>query len=188
MPKKPTPPQSLILAEKSVEAILAPQPRNFVLGATTYPIYPLPDRSLMVVADAMAEILTVFAGLASLRNVADAAISAISASNEEEGDEGDNGAGATVLKQLKAVDVLPALPAILRALIPNATKLIAASLRLDDEFVANEIPAAKKLEALKLILEAEDIPLLLKNALALVGMLLPKPAPVHVAQPDAAKK
>jgi hypothetical protein len=141
--RKAKPVSSPLLEAKPVEEILSPPARPFEYAGQTYRILPMPDSSLMIIADALGGVASVVDGIA----------------------------GAIAGGGLKASDLVPFIPDILRALLPNASRLIAASLGIEIEAAA-AIPLAKKLEALRLIIEAEDVPLILKNWGALVGTFL----------------
>jgi hypothetical protein len=155
--RKAKPVMSPLLEVKPVEEILSPTARPFEYAGQTYQILPMPDSSLMIISDALGGVASVVDGVA----------------------QAFAGGG------LKASDLVPFIPEIIRALLPNASKLIAASLGISaDEAAA--IPLARKLEALKLIIEAEDIPLILKNWGALVGTFL-QPETMVVSTPAPAE-
>ena len=98
---------------------------------------------------------------------------------------------AGVLSQALAGDadtsaLVAAAPAVFRAVLPRSTELLAASLSLSQSQVA-AIPLAHRLEILRVVLEAEDIPLLLKNLAALTGLFRKPEAPEAEAEPEAAE-
>ena len=124
------------------ERILNPEPFFLEIGSQRYEILPMPDSLLMQLGDEMASVLNL--------------LDTIVQGNED-------GTGFTP-KQL-----MPLAPHIVKLLVPNATRIVAACLGLEDEFVAQTFYLHKKLEALRLIVEAENLPLILGNWTALVA-------------------
>jgi hypothetical protein len=100
--RKTVPVSSPLLEAKSVEEIMNPTPFPFEYQGKTYQILPMPDSSLMIVADALGGVASIVDGIA----------------------------GAIAGGGLKASDLVPFIPDILRALLPNASKLIAAALSI----------------------------------------------------------
>ncbi len=130
---------SRLLSEKSVEEVLNPAPLTFEYQGQTHQVLPMPDSSLMLIADSLSVVASVI-----------------------------DGVGKALDGGLTAADIIPVLPEIVKALLPNASKLIAASLGVESNVVA-AMPVTKKLEALRLIVLQEDLPLILKNWTALVA-------------------
>jgi hypothetical protein len=148
------------LIGKTPESILEPQPIMITLydrktkEERHFEVFPMNDSSLMVISESMLEIVGLFE----------------SASNELP--TLDDPEFPAELQKI----LMTQLPRIIAVILPNASRLIAASLSVDVEWVRENVTIAQKLEAIKAIIEAEDIPLLLKNFAALVG-IFPKIVP-----------
>ncbi len=78
--------------------------------------------------------------------------------------------------KVDTTQVIAVIPTLLRFLLPNASVLIAAAIGKDAEWVSINVPLSKKLEALRYIIDHENVPEILKNWQALVGMFT-QPAP-----------
>lgn len=136
---------SRLLAQKDERDILNPKPFPFEYGGKTYDILPMPDSKLMRIGDALAEVSGVVAGIAELL---------------------ESGASGLSLAAY--------IPQIIKIVIPCSSKIIAVALDIKDEEAA-KIPLARRIEALKLILLAEDAPLLRKNWQELTAIFAPEP-------------
>jgi hypothetical protein len=151
------------LAGLTPEHVLEPTPVSFQAfdrdekAVRTFEVYPMNDSALMVLSESLLAVVGLFDGAAADLPPFE-----------------DEGFGAAVAARLA-----PQLPRVLAVLLPNATRLIAASLGVPAEWVARNLSLADKLRALQAILEAENIPVLLGNFGALVGTFqrtLPAPA------------
>jgi hypothetical protein len=150
-----------ITKQKSADEILNPQPIGFdsTLPATQpvevrgekFKIYPMPDGVIMTITDSISQIIAIVDSVVNF-----------SMPTEDR-------------PEITPALIIPILPKLINILLPNSTKLIAAALRKDEEWVQDNLNIAKRLEALRLILVAEDIPLILKNWQALVSVLTPAP-------------
>ena len=147
---------------KTAEEILSPAGRTFEAAGRVFEIYPLPDGVFMTVADSLGEVTGAVMGLNERRR------------DPETGKAAD----------LTSRDVLPLLPLLIRSLLPSATRIIAGALREKPEWVAENVGLAKKLEALRLILEAEDIAAIVANFQALTAIFPAIPA-ASEAEPGA---
>ena len=144
---------SKLLKEKNEADILAPVPAPFAWNGESYAIYPMPDSTLIRVGDSLADVSRLLDGIAAINT---------------------DGRAFSNLSTDEMVQMLaPFLPQIVRFLLPNASRIIAGCLRLDEARVADEMPLTKKLEALRLIVIAEDLPLIVKNFIALAGTFAP---------------
>lgn len=148
---------SRLLKEKSAEEILAPKPRPFEWDGERYEVYPMPDAVLMHVGGSLSAITGLFDSIADLLEQLPPV----------------DGQSVDQRNRELLVAFAPLAGQIIQVLLPNATAVIAGCLRLDPEQVASGMGLAKKLEALRLIVEAEDIPLILKNAQALTALFTP---------------
>ena len=138
---------SKLLKDKPEAEILAPEPIAFTWKGKPYEIYPLPDSALMRVGDSLSDITRLFDTVAQIDI---------------------NGRKFSELGQLEMVQILaPLVPQIVRLLLPNASRLIAACLRIDETAVAEEMRLADKLEALSAIVKQEDLPRIVANFLSL---------------------
>lgn len=146
--------KSAILEHKREGDILNPRPITLTLSTgETFDVFPMPDGTLIHVGDALSQVTGVIDAFVDLMK-----------ETEEAGAE------------LAPRDYLGLVPQLIRALLPCASQLIAGCLRLPAEQVATSMRLADKLEALRVILEAEDIPLILGNFAALSAILRPAPA------------
>lgn len=142
-------PKSTLLDAKTAEEIFSPAGRKFAAAGKEFDIYPLPDGVLMTVTDAVGSVIALLTGLPE---------------KEIDAETGQ-------ARPYKVADILPLLPAMIKAVLPNATKIIAAATRQPEEWVAENVGIAKKLEALRVIFEAEDIPAIIANFQALAGII-----------------
>lgn len=154
-------PASKILENKTEEDILEPKPRTLVACGKSYQIYPMPDSVLMHVSSNLDGVVSVVDALITSRM-------------------------ANPGKAMEPRDIMPIIPQIVKFLIPNATAVIAGCLRIEEKVVANNFRLAEKLEAIRLIVEAEDLPLIIKNFEALTEAFQPAaPAEPEAATPAA---
>jgi len=142
--------KSKILDQKDARDILFPTGKIWEFGGKTYEIYPLPDEALSKVSDHLQTITDLFRELLELRQ----ATSAPDAKPEE---------------LFQAADMLPLIPSLVKTLLPSQSALIAAAIQEPVEWVSKAIPLARKLECLRLIIEAEDVPLIVQNFLLLAS-------------------
>lgn len=137
-----------VLTGKSIEDILAPKPVLYHIDEEhAIAIYPMSDGILMEVGDALDRIATTAHSVTSLME------------------------GGFALSTL-----LTALPAIAKACVPEVTRLVASVTGISEECVS-EWQEAHKIGIIKTIIEAEDVPLLLKNAQGLASQFRGLPAP-----------
>lgn len=151
-----------IASRKSVESILSPIPKPFIHLDKEYSILPMTDGVLMTITDAISEVVAILDTVAKL--------------SMPEGQR----------PVLTPGLMLPVLPQILKALLPKSTTIIAAGLGVDESWVSSNLRIAKRLEALRLILEAEDIGLIMENFNLLVKTFPgPKPAEIESIEPGS---
>src|ERR1051326_3871765 len=150
-------PKSKILESKTSEEILRPTPPPFEWDGQTFEIFPMPDSVLMHVGGALQNVASLFGQLADKKE-------------EVTATEGLSPEGKT---QALLATFAPLVGQVVQLLVPNATKVIAGCLRVPEEKVADGMRIAKKLECLRLIVEAEDLPLILKNSQALMEVFTP---------------
>lgn len=141
--------KSTLLDTKTAEDIFSPSAHTFSAAGKEFDIYPLPDGVLMTIADAFGSVIGLLTGLP----------------------EKETDAETGKVLPYKISDILPLMPAIIKAVLPNATKIIAAATRQPEPWVAENIGLAKKLEGLRVIFEAEDIPAIIANFQALAGII-----------------
>jgi len=77
---------------------------------------------------------------------------------------------------ITATDLIPVAPVLAEVLFPSASAIIAGSLRLPESEVADNWWPDEKLEALTQILEANNIPNLIKKLTALLGLIPAAPS------------
>ena len=135
----------MITEKKTPEKILNPSPLIFTHDGEDIKVMPMEDGVLMNVTDNISNILGII-DIALVRN-----------------DKGEINVSPSQL--------LPFVPAIVKTLIPNSTALIASAFRKTPEWVQDNLRIAERIRAIKLILEAEDIPLIIENFTLLVGVL-----------------
>jgi len=148
-----------IVAEKTPEEILNPTPKPFSNNGTDYEIFPMPDGALMKVTDALSSVVSIIDSVAHFQ-----------LPPEER-------------PIFSSALMIPIVPQILKVLLPNATVIIAASLRQPESWVSDNLRIHKRLEALRLIIEAEDIPLIIKNFEALTGIFGDQTALTNLTEP-----
>ena len=150
---------SKILHAKTDADILSPSAKPFAVAGKEFDVFPMPDRILMGLGDALGHVIGVAKGLKLFEEQQDS-----------EGNILRDGLGNPVRAKLTLEMIAPLLPELVKILVPNATQIIAGCLRQPEEWVAENVGFAKKLEALALIIEAEDIPLILRNFTRLTGL------------------
>ena len=136
---------------------------SFTWNGVSYEIHPLPNTALLAIGDAV--------GHAS--DILDLVMARLTARLEQS--EGGN------LTPADVVSLLPVLPEAAKLLIPLQTKIVAASLRLDEETVADQMSLGKKMEATQLILQNEDLPALFSTFSSLIEMFRGDDARKHLS-------
>lgn len=151
-------PISHILDKKSggEDEILYPTPTPFVWLGEKYKIKPMPNKLLKQLSGEFERVIELVARVATIHNA-----------NREEGQED---------QPITPGAFLPYVPDVLEILLPNAVRIIAGSLRVDEERVADEMFLGKQVECLRLIIEANDFPLLMASFKGLTGMFSPPKA------------
>ena len=155
--RKTTSPDSVsrVLGMIPAEKILNPEPLFLQVGAERYPILPMPDSALMTVGDALSQAAGFVEHIANV--------------------------GITEGRTITLADVLDLAPTIgpelVCLLVPNATKVIAACLRKDEQWVQDNLRVHQRIEALDLILQAEHLPTILAAFTRLVAQFQRAPVP-----------
>lgn len=139
--------ESVLLKDKDERDILNPQAKPFIAGGKTFNILPMPDSKLMRVGEEMAGAAETIAGVIEL--VSDSGM---------------------------ASSVVGAIPHLIKTLIPVSSGILSIVLDESPEWVAENLPLAKRVEALRIVFQVEDIPLLLKNWHDLTEMFQPIPS------------
>lgn len=141
------------------ENIINPKPGTIIIGGETLKAYPLPDKILVTV---MKEIEKTVGELFKVGTVL------VGKVTEAGGDVNQTELENLPVKEL--AELLPMLWSIVRdTIIGNARVIIQASLRVDDEFYDDNFYVSTRLEALRVIFEAENIGALLGELSALVS-------------------
>ena len=170
-------PVSRVLKNKTAEEIQHPTALIFEAGGQVYPILPMPDGILVSVTKEIGQVASLLMAASTKSQERLAAVKARQAAGEAVPEDEIKAAGFRV-SDVTFEDMTQMLPAIIQALLPNATKIIAASLRQTPAWVEDTLFYRDRLRALRLILEAEDIALLLGEWTALAGSLTtPSPEP-----------
>ena len=168
---------SKVLKEKTAEEIQHPAPLSFAAGGKTYPILPMPDGILVSVTKEIGQVASLLMAASAQSQARLAAVKARQQAGEAVPAE-DVKAAQFSLSDVTYADMAEMVPAIVQVLLPNATKIIAASLRQTPAWVEDTLFYRDRLRALRLILEAEDIALLMGEWTALVRALTtPSPEP-----------
>ena len=142
---------SKVLAEKSQDEILFPTPIEYKLYNTILSIAPMNDGKLIKVGDALQRVVSVVQGATEY-------VAAISKDPNS-----------------SSVSIISVLPEVFKVALPEVTQIISASTDLSIEQV-QKIPLAHKIGIFKAIVEAEDIPLILKNATSLMSLFNQSPS------------
>jgi hypothetical protein len=139
---------SSVLDKIPAEQILNPQPLYLQVGAERYPILPMPDSALMVIGDTLSQTAGFVEHLAEVKPI--------------------EGGSIGIAEVLSLAPLLG--PELVCLLVPSATKIIAACLRKDEQWVQDNLRVHQRLEALQLILEAEHLPTILAAFTKLVSV------------------
>lgn len=165
---------SRVLDQIPAEQILNPQPLYLQVGAERYAILPMPDSALMIIGDTLAQTAGFVEQIANM------------------------GLAGSAIGIADVIGLAPMIgPELVCLLVPSSTKIIAACLRKDEQWVQDNLRVHQRLEALKLILEAEHLPTILSAFTELVTLFqtavpapsvnpaLETPAPVETPGTEA---
>jgi hypothetical protein len=127
--------RSKILEDKNEDDIWEPEPIYFTLGNRQIPVLPMPDSVRITIAKNITAVVNIAQEFSNLG-----------------------------INQSSSLGKLaPIAPMILEFLLPNATAIIAGCLRKSPEWVERCLWGGKKMEVLNIILDAEDIPMIIKK-------------------------
>jgi len=184
----PKPRRPKLTDQIPAEEIMSPEPRPFVFKGQTFDILPVPDSVLQTIIDQLTDCVAVILGAAG--TVVDA--------TDEASEEPSLTLRPETLAQLQESigkrgfrDYVRFIPQIAEVLLPNSTKIVAAALasadmgmlgdatasmsqyrrrvRVSEDWVDDNLFRHQRLEALELIIEAENIPALMARFEKLVA-------------------
>ena len=137
--------------QKTAESILSPKGVPFSAAGKNYTILPMKERQLLIIGNTLSLIvdnLSMF--LIAAENYDVDEYGNFVYELDSEGLPIVDAAGNYTRKRKKAnpADMITILPNLIKVILPQSTELIAASLKEEESFIADEFTTAERLDAL----------------------------------------